>query len=94
MIVIGGMGSMTGAILGAIIVTLSARAASRCLPDVTQVGFNDIYGLPISETRYFRTDPDPDNDPPAARHPRELCRDRWPIFKRFRRADKPTGGMK
>ncbi len=46
MIVIGGMGSMTGAILGAIIVTLLPELL-RQLPDI-QVGSDDVSASPIS----------------------------------------------
>ncbi len=89
MIVIGGMGSMTGAILGAIIVTLLPELL-RGLPDL-QVGattfrFADlrlvIFALILILTMILR--------PQGILGTAEI----GSFFKRFRRADKPTGGMK
>jgi branched-chain amino acid transport system permease protein len=89
MIVIGGMGSMTGAILGAIIVTLLPELL-RGLPDM-QVGattfrFADlrlvIFALILILTMILR--------PQGILGTAEI----GSFFKRFRRADKPTGGLK
>jgi branched-chain amino acid transport system permease protein len=89
MIVIGGMGSMTGAILGAIIVTLLPELL-RGLPDM-QVGattfkFADlrlvIFALILILTMILR--------PQGILGTSEI----GSFFKRFRRADKPTGGLK
>jgi branched-chain amino acid transport system permease protein len=89
MIVIGGMGSMTGAILGAIIVTLLPELL-RGLPDL-QVGatvfrFADlrlvIFALILILTMILR--------PQGILGTAEI----GSFFKRFRRADKPTGGLK
>jgi branched-chain amino acid transport system permease protein len=89
MIVIGGMGSMTGAILGAIIVTLLPELL-RGLPDL-QVGgttfrFADlrlvIFALILILTMILR--------PQGILGTSEIGH----YFKRFRRADKPTGGLK
>ncbi len=88
MIVIGGMGSITGAILGAIIVTLLPELL-RQLPDV-QVGgtvfrFADlrlvIFALILILTMIIR--------PQGLLGTAEF----GAVFKRFRRADKPTGGL-
>ena len=88
MIVIGGMGSMTGAILGAIIVTLLPELL-RGLPDL-QVGsttfkFADlrlvIFALILILTMILR--------PQGILGTSEI----GSFFKRFRRADKPTGGL-
>lgn len=90
MIVIGGMGSMTGAILGAIIVTLLPELL-RQLPDI-QVGattfkFADlrlvIFALILILTMITR--------PQGILGTMEIGN----ILKRFRRADKPTeaGGL-
>jgi branched-chain amino acid transport system permease protein len=88
MIVIGGMGSMTGAILGAIIVTLLPELL-RQLPDI-QVGattfkFADlrlvIFALILVLTMILR--------PQGILGTAEI----GGFFKRFRRADKPTGGL-
>ncbi len=87
MIVIGGMGSMTGAILGAIIVTLLPEVL-RQLPDV-QVGASTfkvadlrlvIFALILILTMILR--------PQGILGTMEIGN----IFKRFRRADKPSGG--
>ena len=84
MIVIGGMGSMTGAILGAIIVTLLPELL-RQLPDI-QIGatvfkFADlrlvIFALILILTMIFR--------PQGILGTAEI----GGFFKRFRRADKP-----
>ncbi len=89
MIVIGGMGSMTGAILGAIIVTLLPEVL-RQLPDI-QVGaavfkFSDlrlvIFALILILTMIVR--------PQGILGTMEI----GGFFKRFRRADKNTGGLK
>jgi branched-chain amino acid transport system permease protein len=89
MIVIGGMGSMTGAILGAIIVTLLPELL-RQLPDI-QVGastfkFSDlrlvIFALILILTMILR--------PQGILGTMEVGH----FFRRFRRADKPTGGLK
>jgi branched-chain amino acid transport system permease protein len=89
MIVIGGMGSMTGAILGAIIVTLLPELL-RQLPDL-QIGattfrFADlrlvIFALILILTMILR--------PQGILGTSEI----FDVFKRFRRADKPTGGLK
>ena len=89
MIVIGGMGSMTGAILGAIIVTLLPELL-RQLPDI-QIGastfrFADlrlvIFALILILTMILR--------PQGILGTMEVGQ----FFKRFRRADKPTGGLK
>lgn len=89
MIVIGGMGSMTGAILGAIIVTLLPELL-RQLPDI-QVGattfrFADlrlvIFALILILTMILR--------PQGILGTAEA----FNIFRRFKRADKPTGGLK
>lgn len=88
MIVIGGMGSMTGAILGAIIVTLLPELL-RQLPDL-QIGattfkFADlrlvIFALILILTMILR--------PQGILGTREA----FDFFKRFRRSDKPTGGV-
>jgi branched-chain amino acid transport system permease protein len=89
MIVIGGMGSMTGAILGAIIVTLLPELL-RQLPDIqlgsTVVKFADlrlvIFALILILTMILR--------PQGILGTAEI----GGFFKRFRRADKPTGGLK
>ena len=87
MIVIGGMGSMTGAILGAIIVTLLPELL-RQLPDI-QIGattfkFADlrlvIFALILILTMILR--------PQGILGTREI----GGFFKRFRRADKPAAG--
>ena len=89
MIVIGGMGSMTGAILGAIIVTLLPEVL-RQLPDV-QIGGSTfkiadlrlvIFALILILTMILR--------PQGILGTMEVGH----FFKRFRRADKPTGGLK
>ena len=88
MIVIGGMGSMTGAILGAIIVRLLPELL-RHLPDIsigsTTIHFNDlrlvIFALILILTMILR--------PQGILGTREI----GDFFKRFRRADKPTGGV-
>jgi branched-chain amino acid transport system permease protein len=89
MIVIGGMGSITGAIIGAIIVTLLPELL-RQLPDI-QVGstvfrFADlrlvIFALILILTMILR--------PQGLLGTAEF----GSVFKRFRRADKPTGGLK
>ena len=88
MIVIGGMGSMTGAILGAIIVTLLPELL-RQLPDIqfgaTVFKFSDlrlvIFALILVLTMILR--------PQGILGTREI----GDFFKRFRRADKPTGGV-
>jgi branched-chain amino acid transport system permease protein len=88
MIVIGGMGSMTGAILGAIIVTLLPELL-RQLPDI-QIGattfkFADlrlvIFALILILTMILR--------PQGILGTAEI----GSFFKRFRRADKATGGL-
>lgn len=88
MIVIGGMGSMTGAILGAIIVTLLPELL-RLLPEI-QIGasvfkFSDlrlvIFALILILTMILR--------PQGILGTKEI----GDFFKRFRRADKPTGGL-
>ena len=88
MIVIGGMGSMTGAILGAIIVTLLPELLRR-LPDI-QVGstvfqFADlrlvIFALVLILTMILR--------PQGILGTSEI----GGFIKRFRRMDKPTGGL-
>lgn len=88
MIVIGGMGSMTGAILGAIIVTLLPELL-RQLPDI-QVGstvfkFADlrlvIFALILILTMILR--------PQGILGTAEI----GGFLKRFRRADKATGGL-
>jgi len=89
MIVIGGMGSMTGAILGAIIVTILPEVL-RQLPDVqlgsTIIRFADlrlvIFALILILTMILR--------PQGILGTAEI----GGFFKRFRRADKPTGGLK
>ena len=89
MIVIGGMGSITGAILGAIIVTLLPELL-RMLPDVSLGGFTIrfadlrlvIFALILIITMIVR--------PQGILGTMEIGH----IFKRFRRADKPTGGLK
>lgn len=89
MIVIGGMGSMTGAILGAIIVTLLPELL-RQLPDIqlgsTVVKFADlrlvIFALILILTMILR--------PQGILGTAEI----GGFLKRFRRADKPTGGLK
>ena len=71
MIVIGGMGSMTGAILGAIIVTLLPELL-RQLPDI-QVGAT-VVKVRRSAPRDLCADPYSDDDPAAAgnsRHSRD-----------------------
>lgn len=89
MIVIGGMGSMTGAILGAIIVTLLPELL-RQLPDI-QIGattfkFADlrlvIFALILILTMILR--------PQGILGTAEI----GSFIKRFRRADKSTGGLK
>src|SRR5688572_24594719 len=89
MIVIGGMGSMTGAILGAIIVTLLPEVL-RQLPDI-QIGaatfkFADlrlvIFALILILTMIVR--------PQGILGTAEI----GTFVKRFRRADKNTGGLK
>ena len=101
MIVIGGMGSMTGAILGAIVVTLLPELL-RNLPDVTipfsylcasadcakwdwTIHFVDlrmvIFALILILTMIFR--------PQGILGTAEI----GGLIKRFRRADKPTGGL-
>ena len=89
MIVIGGMGSMTGAILGAIIVTLLPELL-RQLPDL-QVGettfkFADlrlvIFALILILTMILR--------PQGILGTTEV----GGILRRFRRSDKNTGGLK
>jgi len=89
MIVIGGMGSMTGAILGAIIVTLLPELL-RQLPAI-HVGestfqFADlrlvIFALILILTMILR--------PQGILGTREI----GDFFKRFRRADKSDGGLK
>jgi branched-chain amino acid transport system permease protein len=88
MIVIGGMGSITGAIIGAVIVTLLPELL-RQLPDI-QIGstvfkFADlrlvIFALILILTMILR--------PQGILGTVEF----GSIFKRFRRADKPTGGL-
>jgi branched-chain amino acid transport system permease protein len=88
MIVIGGMGSMTGAILGAIVVTLLPELL-RQLPDI-QVGstvfkFADlrlvIFALILILTMILR--------PQGILGTMEAGQ----FLKRFRRADKSTGGL-
>ncbi len=88
MIVIGGMGSMTGAILGAVIVTLLPELL-RYLPDI-QLGsmtikFADlrlvIFALILILTMIIR--------PQGILGTMEI----GGFFKRFRRADKATGGL-
>lgn len=89
MIVIGGMGSMTGAILGAIIVTLLPEVL-RQLPDVQIAGSTFkiadlrlvIFALILILTMILR--------PQGILGTMEVGH----FFKRFRRADKPTGGLK
>jgi branched-chain amino acid transport system permease protein len=89
MIVIGGMGSMTGAILGAVIVTILPEIL-RELPDIqlgsTVVKFADlrlvIFALILILTMILR--------PQGILGTAEI----GGFFKRFRRADKPTGGLK
>lgn len=89
MIVIGGMGSMTGAILGAIIVTLLPEVL-RQLPDIqlgaTTFKFGDlrlvIFALILILTMIIR--------PQGILGTAEI----GTFFKRFRRADKNTGGLK
>ncbi len=89
MIVIGGMGSMTGAILGAIIVTLLPEVL-RQLPDI-QIGaatfkFADlrlvIFALILILTMIVR--------PQGILGTAEV----GTFLKRFRRADKDSGGLK
>jgi branched-chain amino acid transport system permease protein len=89
MIVIGGMGSMTGAILGAIIVTLLPEVL-RQLPDI-QIGastfkFADlrlvIFALILVLTMIIR--------PQGILGTTEI----GTFIKRFRRADKNAGGLK
>ena len=89
MIVIGGMGSMTGAILGAIIVTLLPELL-RQLPDI-QIGattfkFADlrlvIFAMILILTMILR--------PQGILGTAEI----GSFIKRFRRADKSTGGLK
>ncbi len=88
MIVIGGMGSMTGAILGAIIVTLLPELL-RQLPDLqigaTTLKFADlrlvIFALILIITMIVR--------PQGILGTIEI----GTFLKRFRRADKPTGGL-
>ena len=90
MIVIGGMGSITGAILGAIIVTLLPELL-RGLPDIqvgaTTLKFADlrlvIFALILILTMILR--------PQGILGTMEI----GSFFKRFRRADKPnpTGGL-
>jgi branched-chain amino acid transport system permease protein len=89
MIVIGGMGSMTGAILGAIIVTLLPELL-RLLPDVSLGGFTVrfadlrlvIFALILILTMIVR--------PQGILGTIEVGH----FLNRFRRADKPTGGLK
>lgn len=89
MIVIGGMGSMTGAILGAIIVTILPELL-RQLPDIqlgsTVIRFADlrlvIFALILILTMILR--------PQGILGTAEI----GGFLKRFRRADKPTGGLK
>lgn len=89
MIVIGGMGSMTGAILGAIIITLLPELL-RMLPDVqlggTIIKFADlrlvIFALILILAMILR--------PGGILGTSEIGH----FFKRFRRADKNTGGLK
>jgi branched-chain amino acid transport system permease protein len=89
MIVIGGMGSMTGAILGAIIVTLLPEVL-RYLPDIqigaTTLRFADlrlvIFALILVLTMIVR--------PQGILGTTEI----GTFLKRFRRADKNTGGLK
>src|SRR5215204_370945 len=89
MIVIGGMGSMTGAILGAIIVTLLPELL-RQLPDIqvraATFKFADlrlvIFALILILTMIVR--------PQGILGTTEL----GTFIKRFRRADKNTGGLK
>jgi branched-chain amino acid transport system permease protein len=89
MIVIGGMGSITGAILGAIIVTLLPELL-RMLPDVSLGGFTVkfadlrlvIFALILIITMIVR--------PQGILGTMEIGH----FLKRFRRADKPTGGLK
>ena len=89
MIVIGGMGSMTGAILGAIIVTLLPEVL-RYLPDIqigeTTLRFADlrlvIFALILILTMIIR--------PQGILGTAEI----GSFFKRFRRADKSTGGLR
>jgi len=89
MIVIGGMGSMTGAILGAIIVTLLPEIL-RQLPDIqlgaTTFKFADlrlvIFALILILTMIVR--------PQGILGTAEI----GTYLKRFRRADKNTGGLK
>jgi len=89
MIVIGGMGSMTGAILGAIIVTLLPEVL-RQLPDIqlgaTTFKFADlrlvIFALILVLTMIVR--------PQGILGTAEI----GTFIKRFRRADKNTGGLK
>ena len=89
MIVIGGMGSMTGAILGAIIVTLLPEAL-RYLPDIhmgeTTLRFADlrlvIFALILILTMIIR--------PQGILGTTEI----GTFLKRFRRAAKNTGGLK
>ena len=88
MIVIGGMGSMTGAILGAIVVTLLPELL-RGLPDLqigaTTLKFADlrlvIFALILILTMIIR--------PQGILGTMEI----GTFLKRFRRADKPTGGL-
>ena len=88
MIVIGGMGSMTGAILGAIVVTLLPELL-RGLPDLqigaTTLKFADlrlvIFALILILTMIIR--------PQGILGTMEI----GTFFKRFRRADKPTGDL-
>ena len=89
MIVIGGMGSMTGAILGAIIVTLLPELL-RQLPDI-QIGATTlriadlrlvIFALILILTMILR--------PQGILGTAEI----GSFIKRFRRADKSTGGLK
>lgn len=89
MIVIGGMGSITGAILGAIIVTLLPELL-RQLPEI-QVGsatfkFADlrlvIFALILILTMILR--------PQGILGTTEI----GGFFRRFRRADKPAGGLR
>ena len=88
MIVIGGMGSMTGAILGAIIVTLLPEIL-RYLPDISlgsmTLKFADlrlvIFALILILTMIIR--------PQGILGTMEI----GAFFKRFRRADKSTGGL-
>jgi branched-chain amino acid transport system permease protein len=89
MIVIGGMGSMTGAILGAIIVTLLPELL-RLLPDVSLGGFTVkfadlrlvIFALILILTMIVR--------PQGILGTIEIGH----FLNRFRRADKNTGGLK